>query len=794
MTIIEELRENRLLFDGAMGTMLQKMGLPVGLEPEYFNLSHPETITQIHQEYVSAGADVVTTNTFQANRGKLKQDELPAIIQAAVKLARAAQPKYVAYDMGPIGQLMAPMGTLSFDQAYEMFQEQAVLAEKSGADVVVVETMSDLLETKAAILAIKENTNLPIFCTMTFQEDGRTFVGTDPVTAVLTLQSLEIDAVGVNCSLGPNELLPIVEEILKFASIPVMVQANAGLPEMKDGQTYYSLTVAEYCSAVEKMLANGVRIVGGCCGTNPDFILKLRQLVDEVPAVAVSPKKVTAVTSGSQTVILNDGLHLIGERINPTGKNRLKEALRKKDISYVLKEGLKQIEAGADILDVNVGLPEIDEADMMQKVVQELQGIVTAPLQIDSVNIAAIETGARYYNGRPLINSVNGKAESMSEVFPIAKKYGAVVLGLTLDETGIPDTAEKRLAVAEKIIKTAASYGIPKEDVMIDPLVLTASAQQAQVQVTLDTIRLIREKLGVLTVAGLSNVSFGLPNREVLNGAFLAVAVGAGLNAPIVNPLSEFLMQMVQSLKVINNQDRDAADYIAKSQHLTLTNHQSNTSVEIEQGRENDLKSLILKGQKEDTPSLTKQLLERMTPLEIVNQYFIPALDEVGSKFEQGMLFLPQLMQSAEAVQRSQEVLKQYFDAHGQESESKGKILLATVQGDIHDIGKNIVKMVLENYGFEVIDLGKDVPIATVIDTLKEQKIPLAGLSALMTTTVQNMKATIEAAKEANLETKFMVGGAVLNEEYREFVGADYYAKDALSSVTIAQEFFSDRK
>lgn len=794
MTIIEELRENRLLFDGAMGTMLQKMGLPVGLEPEYFNLSHPETITQIHQEYVSAGADVVTTNTFQANRGKLKQDELPAIIQAAVKLARAAQPKYVAYDMGPIGQLMAPMGTLSFDQAYEMFQEQAVLAEKSGADAVVVETMSDLLETKAAILAIKENTNLPIFCTMTFQEDGRTFVGTDPVTAVLTLQSLEIDAVGVNCSLGPNELLPIVEEILKFASIPVMVQANAGLPEMKDGQTYYSLTVAEYCSAVEKMLANGVRIVGGCCGTNPDFILKLRQLVDEVPAVAVSPKKVTAVTSGSQTVILNDGLHLIGERINPTGKKRLKEALRKKDISYVLKEGLKQIEAGADILDVNVGLPEIDEADMMQKVVQELQGIVTAPLQIDSVNIAAIETGARYYNGRPLINSVNGKAESMREVFPIAKKYGAVVLGLTLDETGIPDTAEKRLAVAEKIIKTAASYGIPKEDVMIDPLVLTASAQQAQVQVTLDTIRLIREKLGVLTVAGLSNVSFGLPNREVLNGAFLAAAVGAGLNAPIVNPLSEFLMQMVQSLKVINNQDRDAADYIAKSQHLTLTNHQSNTSIEIEKGRENDLKSLILKGQKEDTPSLTKQLLERMTPLEIVNQYFIPALDEVGSKFEQGMLFLPQLMQSAEAVQRSQEVLKQYFDAHGQESESKGKILLATVQGDIHDIGKNIVKMVLENYGFEVIDLGKDVPIATVIDTLKEQKIQLAGLSALMTTTVQNMKATIEAAKEANLETKFMVGGAVLNEEYREFVGADYYAKDALSSVTLAQEFFSDRK
>ncbi|WP_240128475.1 homocysteine S-methyltransferase family protein [Enterococcus avium] len=537
MTIIEDLTENRLLFDGAMGTMLQKMGLPVGMEPEYFNLSHPETITQIHQEYVAAGADVITANTFQANQVKLKQTELPEIIEAAINLARTAQPKYVAYDMGPIGQLMAPMGTLSFDQAYEMFREQAVLAEKAGADLVVIETMSDLLETKAAILAIKENTSLPIFCTMTFQEDGRTFVGTDPLTAVLTLQSLGIEAVGVNCSLGPNELLPIVDEILTYANIPVMVQANAGLPEMKDGQTFYPLTVDDYGLAVEKVLNSGVRIVGGCCGTNPDFIQKIRQLIDDIPPVALTPQKVTAVTSGSQTIVLNEGLHLIGERINPTGKKRLKEALRKKDISYILKEGLKQIEAGADILDVNVGLPEIDEAEMMQKVVQELQGIVTAPLQIDSSSITAIEAGARYYNGRPLINSVNGKEESMREIFPIAKKYGAVVLGLALDETGIPDTAEKRLAVAEKIVETAASYGIAKEDVMIDPLVLTASAQQEQVQVTLDTIKLVRKKLGVLTVAGLSNVSFGLPNRESLNGVFLAAAVGAGLNAPIVNPL-----------------------------------------------------------------------------------------------------------------------------------------------------------------------------------------------------------------------------------------------------------------
>lgn len=791
MTIIEELTENRLLFDGAMGTMLQKMGLPVGMEPEYFNLSHPETITQIHQEYVAAGADVITANTFQANQVKLKQTELPEIIEAAIKLARAAQPKYVAYDMGPIGQLMAPMGTLSFDQAYEMFREQAVLAEKAGADLVVIETMSDLLETKAAILAIKESTSLPIFCTMTFQEDGRTFVGTDPLTAVLTLQSLGIEAVGVNCSLGPNELLPIVDKILTYANIPVMVQANAGLPEMKDGQTFYPLTVEDYGLAVEKMLKSGVRIVGGCCGTNPEFIQKIRQLIDEIPPVALTPQKVTAVSSGSQTIILNEGLHLIGERINPTGKKRLKEALRKKDISYILKEGLKQVEAGADILDVNVGLPEIDEAEMMQKVVQELQGIVTAPLQIDSSSITAIEAGARYYNGRPLINSVNGKEESMREIFPIAKKYGAVVLGLALDETGIPDTAEKRLAVAGKIVETAASYGIAKEDVMIDPLVLTASAQQEQVQVTLDTIKLVREKLGVLTVAGLSNVSFGLPNRESLNGVFLAAAVGAGLNAPIVNPLSDILMQVVQALKVINNQDQDATEYIANNQQVI---DQTASLVTSDQKNTDDLKTLILKGQKDETPTLTKRLLETKTPLEIVNEYFIPALDEVGSKFEKGLLFLPQLMQSAEAVQRSQEVLKQYFEAHGQETEYKGKILLATVQGDIHDIGKNIVKMVLENYGFEVIDLGKDVPISMVVETLKEEKIQLAGLSALMTTTVQNMKGTIQAAREAGLDTKFMVGGAVLNEEYREFVGADYYAKDALNSVTIAQEFFKDKK
>ncbi|MDH6365713.1 5-methyltetrahydrofolate--homocysteine methyltransferase [Enterococcus sp. PF1-24] len=787
-TIIEAIENKVLLFDGAMGTMMQKHGLPVGMEPEYFNLSHPETVKEIHQAYVSAGADVITTNTFQANRLKLAAEQLPEIISAAVKLAQAANPRYVAYDMGPTGQLMAPMGTLSFDEAYDVFKEQALLAEAAGADVVILETMSDLLETKAAILAIKENTNLPIFCTMTFQADGRTFVGTDPITAVLTLQSLGIAAVGLNCSLGPQELLPLVEKMLQYAKITVMVQANAGLPEMKNGQTVYRISESDYGTAVKEMLTKGVRIVGGCCGTTPAFIKELRGIIDATPFMLAKPEIVTAVTSGNQSVILNQGLHLIGERINPTGKKRLKEALRSNDISYLLKEALKQVEAGADILDVNVGLPEIDEAEMMQRAVTEIQGIVTTPLQIDSSSVAAIETGARYYNGKPLINSVNGKASSMAEIFPIVKKYGGVVLGLALDENGIPETAAERLAIAKKIVDTAATYGIPKEDVMIDPLVLTASAQQAQVAVTLETLRLLRSELGVMTVAGLSNVSFGLPNRELLNGTFLAAAVGAGLNAPIVNPLSEFLMNIVRGLKVINNQDKDATAYIANSQTMTVAANEK--AAPVTNKAPETLKELILQGQKDLTAAAATELLKTQAPLEIVNQHFIPALDEVGRKFETGELFLPQLIQSAEAVQRAQEVLKKYFDAQGQVNESQGKILLATVEGDIHDIGKNIVKMVLENYGFEVIDLGKDVPVEKVVETVRQEKIALVGLSALMTTTVQNMKRTIEAVKAAGLPAKFMVGGAVLNEEYREFVGADYYAKDALESVTIAQNFF----
>ena len=791
MTILTDLKTQILLFDGAMGTQLQDRGLPIGGIPEHFNLTHPEVVEAIHRDYVAAGADVITANTFQANTTKMAADELDETIHTAIALAKKAEPKYVAYDMGPTGQLLQPMGTLSFDAAYEMFASQAIIAEQAGADLVIIETVADLLEAKIAVLAVKENTKLPVFVTMTYQEDGRTFVGVDPQTATLTLQNLGVDVLGVNCSLGPKELAPIVAKILDYAQIPVMVQANAGLPQMENGETVYKITPETYVAYTQKLLAQGVAVVGGCCGTTPEFIRQLRLLIDQTEKVYPEPKSGTFITSGLKTLEIGLGLSLIGERINPTGKPRLKEALRENNISYIIQEAVAQRDAGADILDVNVGLPEIDEAKMMVKTIVELQSLLDLPLQIDSSETAALEAGARHYNGIPLINSVNGKPSSMAKIFPIVAKYGGVILGLCLDDEGIPETAEKRFQIAEKIVHEAGKYGITPDRVMIDPLVLTASAQQEQVPVTLDTIRLVKERLGCKTVVGLSNISFGLPNRALLNGTFLAQAFGAGLDAPIMNPLSDYMMRVVRSLKVFTGQDTNSEDYIANEQNATIavtvangSGNQASTDDTL------DLKGMIIKGRKELTAAETRKMLETMTPLDIVNTYFIPALDIVGAQFEKGALFLPQLMQSAEATQQAQEVLKAALAKSGQKSESLGRLLLATVEGDIHDIGKNIVKMILENYGYEVVDLGKDVPIETVVETVVTQKIKLIGLSALMTTTVQNMKKTITAIKTVAPDTVFMVGGAVLNEEYREFVGADYYAKDAMASVDITQKFF----
>ncbi|MDR1606110.1 MAG: homocysteine S-methyltransferase family protein [Streptococcaceae bacterium] len=790
MTILNDLKDKLLLFDGAMGTQLQNRGLAIGGIPEHFNLSHPEIVRAIHQDYVVAGADVITTNTFQANTTKLSASELEAVITAGVTLARQAGPKYVAYDMGPTGQLLQPMGTLSFDAAYEMFAVQARLAEKAGADLVIIETFADLLEAKIAILAVKENTDLPVFVTMTYQEDGRTFVGVDPQTATLTLQNLGVDALGVNCSLGPRELGPIVETILTYAHIPVMVQANAGLPHMENGETVYKISPETFVAETQKLLAKGVAVVGGCCGTTPDFIRQLRAAIETTERVYPKSQTGTFISSGLKSLELGTGLHLIGERLNPTGKPRLKTALRQKELTYLIQEAVAQRDAGADILDVNVGLPEIDEAALMVETIVELQALLDLPLQIDSSDAAALAAGARHYNGIPLINSVNGKASSLATVLPIVAKYGGVVLGLCLDDTGIPDTAEKRYQIAEKIVQEAAHYGIAAERVLIDPLVLTASAQQAQVSVTLETIRLVKARLGCKTVVGLSNISFGLPNRELLNATFLAQAVGAGLDAPIMNPLSAEMMRVVHALRVFTGQDQNAEAFIEKSQQSAQFIGSGQVAQEQKKLAQLDLKDMIIKGRKALTAAATQDLLQTHTPLEIVNRYFIPALDCVGAQFEAGELFLPQLMQSAEATKNAQEVLKLALAKSDSQSTSLGKILLATVEGDIHDIGKNIVKMILENYGYEIIDLGKDVPIDTVVATVVSQKIRLVGLSALMTTTVQNMKKTIAAVKAAAPETAFMVGGAVLNEEYRAFVDADYYAKDAMASVAIAQKFF----
>lgn len=795
MNAAEYIKHNRLYFDGAMGTMLQKAGLEAGGLPEVYNIEHPDIVAEIHREYVEAGADVITANTFQASELKLEgciytPEE---IIDAGVKLAKRSGAKYTALDMGPLGQLMEPMGTMTFDAAYEMFRRQAVAGEKAGADIVIIETMSDLLEVRAAVLAVRENTNLPVFVTMTFQEDGRTFVGCDPRSVAVTLSGLRVDALGVNCSLGPTELMPVVRELIKYSTVPVMVQPNAGLPSIKDGNTVYNITPAEFSDCMAEIAELGAAVLGGCCGTSPEFIRQTRLKTENIPYSLPYERSdfefVTAVSSGSKTVVLGDGITVIGERINPTGKKKLKEKLREQDFDYLVSEALSQQKAGADILDVNCGLPEIDEAHTIKCAVHEIQAAVNLPLQLDSSDGAAIEAGIRQYNGKPIINSVNGKQESMDAVFPIARKYGAVVIGLCLDESGIPETAEGRYRIAEKIVNEAKKYNIRKEDIIIDCLVLTASAQQSVVIETINAIKLVKSRLGVKTVLGVSNVSFGLPARPILNGVFLAAGFGAGLDSAIINPMSEEVMQSVRAFKVINNQDKDAADYIAHySGYASAAVLQTDKPITTETS--DDLKSIIIDGRKELVGAKTTELLETNDPVSIIDKYFIPALDTVGERYEKGSAFLPQLIQSAEAVKCGFDVIKERMPKDS--GSTKGKIVLATVKGDIHDIGKNIVRMLLENYGYDVIDLGKDVPPEAVVDAAIKNDVKLVGLSALMTTTVKSMKDTIAALKEAHCTAKVVVGGAVLNEEYVEFVGADYYGRDARATVKIADEIYAD--
>lgn len=794
MNLKDYINDNILIFDGAMGTMLQREGMIGGEIPEFYNIEKSDIIKNIHKKYLMAGSNVVTTNTFGANRIKLDGEKysVDEIITCAINIAKEAIKEVeknanIFLDIGPLGALIEPIGTLKFKDAYEIYKEIVQIGQREGVDGFIIETISDLYEAKAAILACKAYSDKPIFCTMTFDENRRTLTGCDTLTMVTVLEALGVDALGVNCSLGPKELQPVIDEILSYSSIPVIVQPNAGLPKIKNGETYFDIDSNEFTKEVKIMIEKGVRIVGGCCGTDDKFIKDLSKEVSNLKPKTIIPKNNTTVSSGNKTVIIGKNKVLIGERINPTGKRKLKEALKNEDYDYILKEAINQVESGSDILDVNVGLPEIDEKKAMVKAIKSIQEIINVPLQIDSTNNEVIEEALFIYNGKPIINSVNGKKESMEKIFPLAKKYGAAVIGLTIDEDGIKSNAEDRVKIAKKIIDTAREYGIDKKDILIDVLALTASAQQEEVLETVKAIKIIKEELGVCTVLGVSNVSFGLPNRSLLTSTFLTMCFTHGLDAPILNTLDEDVINAVKAYRVLSNEDKESKEYI----NHCITNEKVEDINTIKNNKSEDtLITMIKKGLKNEVKEETKRLLKDYKPLEIVDNYIIKALNEVGDDFEKNKLFLPQLIMSAETVKIAFDEIKENLNKNGQESHNKGEIILATVKGDIHDIGKNIVKVLLENYGFKIYDLGKDVDIDEVIRVAKEKNIKLIGLSALMTTTVVNMKATIDALRENNIDSKVMVGGAVLNQEYANMIGADYYVRDARESVKVAQDLF----
>ena len=791
--IKEYIKDNILIFDGAMGTMLQRNGLQMGENPEIFGLKNPNILINIHKLYLEAGSNLVTTNTFGANELKLEKlgytveevlDNAISVAKEAIKKVDKSKPRYVALDIGPIGEMLEPMGTLSFDRAYEIFKRQAIQGEKSGADLVIIETMMDLYEAKAAVLAVKENTNLPIFCTMTFDEDGRSFTGCTPESMVATIEGLGVDALGVNCSLGPKQLLPIVQKIAKRTTTPVIVQANAGLPNIINGKAYYDVDEKEFYKGVVEFINAGARIIGGCCGTNPGFI---REISDNIKNIELHKNEIEykCVVCSPSKYIEIDKPTVMGERLNPTGRKSLKEALKNENIDYIIKLALEQINAGAEILNINVGLPDIDEKTVMPKVIKEIQGIIDTPLQVDSSNIDALEQGLRYYNGRTIVNSVNGKDDSLEKILPIVKKYGSALVGLTLDDNGIPETAEGRFEIAKKIVKRAESYGIRKEDIFIDCLSLTVSAQQSEAMETIKAIKLVKDKLGVKTILGVSNISFGIPNRKYINNVYLNLALGAGLDLAIVNPNEEGMVEAIDAFKVINNVDKGCIKYIDKYGNVSKSSLKS-----INNNTESTLEQIVERGLKEEAKDKTIEILKEYDANFILDQILIPSLDEIGKKYDSGEIFLPQLIQCAETVKASLNVIKENLLQGNINVISKGKIIVATVQGDIHDIGKNIVKIMLENYGYEVIDLGKDVPIDKVVQKSKELDIKLVGLSALMTTTVKSMEDTIKALRENNIDAKVFVGGAVLTEEYARNIGADYYSKDAKSAIEIAQMSF----
>ncbi|MBE7024957.1 MAG: homocysteine methyltransferase [Ruminococcaceae bacterium] len=767
--------EKILFIDGAMGTML---GDVTGA-PELLCITEPERILCIHKSYVESGANIITTNTFGANRTKLAEYEygVEEVVHRAVELAREAAGDHalVTLDIGPTGTLLKPMGTLPFEEAYDIFAE--VVRAGQGADMISVETMTDTYELKAAVLAAKENSDLPILATVSIDERGRLLTGANLATVVALLEGLGVDALGLNCGLGPVQFRAFFEELRSITSIPIALLPNAGLPTIVNGETRYDLTPSDFAAHMRYFAENGAWLLGGCCGTTPEHIRLMTAACEGISPKPLTDKGRTVVSGYGNAVLFGAEPIIIGERINPTGKKRFKEALRTGDIDYILAEGISQEQAGAHILDVNVGLPEIDEQAMMTRVMTDLQGILSLPLQIDTGDAAVMEQAARLYNGKPLFNSVNGKEESMHAVFPIVKKYGGVVVGLTLDENGIPETAEGRIEIAEKILRVAAEYGISKKDILIDALTMAVSAGESSAEETLKAVRTIRQTLGVHTVLGVSNISFGLPCRETVNAAFFALALENGLSAGIINPKAEAMMGVYDAFLVLKGLDSGCGGYVEKYGNRQ-TAPVSTTDV--------SLYDMIVRGMRGGAYATAVSLLEKMEPMTLVETVMIPALDEVGKEFEKGTVFLPQLLASAETVKEAFEAVKE--KTAGGEGVQKGRIVLATVYGDIHDIGKNIVRLLLENYGFGVLDLGRDVPPDKIVEAALAEKTDIVGLSALMTTTVGSMKETVIALHHAGFKGKIMVGGAVLTSEYADALGADFYGKDALASVAFAKE------
>ena len=817
------MRENRVYFDGGMGSLLQERGLAPGELPETWNLLHPEVLVEIHRAYLEAGANIMTTNTFGANRLKYPEGgqwALEELVRAAVENAaearrqyeencrregRQCQPSFIALDLGPTGKLLKPYGDLEFEAAVALYQEVVKTGAEAGADLILIETMSDSLEVKAAVLAAKENCSLPVFATMAFDEKGKLLTGGDVESVTALLEGLRVDALGLNCGLGPEQMAPIAQRFMKVSSTPVIVNPNAGLPRSEGSRTVYDINSDQFARKMREIAEMGVFMMGGCCGTTPEHIRKLKAACDDLPVQLPGKKGRTVICSYATTVEFGSKPVIIGERINPTGKKKFKQALRDHDMEYILKEGVAQQDNGAHVLDVNVGLPEIDEPSMMEEAVKELQAVIDLPLQIDTSNEEAMDRALRCYNGKALVNSVNGKQEVMDAIFPLVAKYGGVVIGLALDEEGIPETAEGRIRVAKKIYARAAEYGIGPEDIIIDGLCMTISSDSQGAVTTLETLRRVRDELGGKTILGVSNISFGLPQREIINSAFFTMALHDGLSAAIINPNSEAMMRAYYSYLALAGLDPQCGEYISiygsqPSVSLGVTLSRKGPSGTGDgagmgnagQGGDFSLADAIIKGLKEASSAAAKGLLASQDPLDVINQEIIPALDAVGKGFEKGTVFLPQLLMSAEAAKAAFEVIKEQMSRSGQEQESKGTIILATVKGDIHDIGKNIVKVLLENYSYQVVDLGKDVPPETVVETVLREDVKLVGLSALMTTTVPSMAETIRQLRAAAPDCKVVVGGAVMTQEYADQIGADCYSPDAMGTVYFAQKCFEN--